>query len=307
MKMEEMAGADSLRCPFPGAVEFFDDGKGRLGFMELLGVQDFSSQFDMFQTTSPPSSSLAPNVTVDSVMENSEIWNRWPATPNSSSISSTSSEAVNDEQTEQNQDGGDKQRRQEPVKSDKQWKAKKTNQKKKEQEPRFAFMTKSEVDHLEDGYRWRKYGQKAVKNSPYPRSYYRCTSVACNVKKRVERCLKDPSIVVTTYEGQHTHPSPVLPRSTFLPPPISAALYGGSATFATPCPTTTPPSLFHYQNASDFVGGHPYALSAPSFHQDRRPRGVPSAHLLAAAAAADHGLLQDVVSSDMLSWQGEMV
>jgi hypothetical protein len=36
-------------------------------------------------------------------------------------------------------------------------------------EPRFAFMTKSEVDHLDDGYRWRKYGQKAVKNSPYPR------------------------------------------------------------------------------------------------------------------------------------------
>jgi hypothetical protein len=33
----------------------------------------------------------------------------------------------------------------------------------------FAFMTKSDVDHLEDGYRWRKYGQKAVKNSPFPR------------------------------------------------------------------------------------------------------------------------------------------
>lgn len=30
-------------------------------------------------------------------------------------------------------------------------------------------MTKSEIDHLEDGYRWRKYGQKAVKNSPFPR------------------------------------------------------------------------------------------------------------------------------------------
>lgn len=47
-------------------------------------------------------------------------------------------------------------------------KPKKKNQK-KERQPRFAFMTKSEVDHLEDGYRWRKYGQKAVKNSPYPR------------------------------------------------------------------------------------------------------------------------------------------
>lgn len=40
---------------------------------------------------------------------------------------------------------------------------------KREREPRFAFLTKSEIDQLEDGYRWRKYGQKAVKNSPYPR------------------------------------------------------------------------------------------------------------------------------------------
>jgi hypothetical protein len=32
-----------------------------------------------------------------------------------------------------------------------------------------ALVTKSEVEHLEDGFRWRKYGQKAVKNSPYPR------------------------------------------------------------------------------------------------------------------------------------------
>lgn len=50
-------------------------------------------------------------------------------------------------------------------------KAKKKNQK-KQREPRFAFMTKSEVDQLDDGYRWRKYGQKAVKNSPYPRYLY---------------------------------------------------------------------------------------------------------------------------------------
>lgn len=52
-------------------------------------------------------------------------------------------------------------------------KAKKTSQK-KQREPRFAFMTKSEVDHLEDGYRWRKYGQKAVKNSPFPRLEFIC-------------------------------------------------------------------------------------------------------------------------------------
>lgn len=41
------------------------------------------------------------------------------------------------------------------------------------------------------------------------RSYYRCTTPGCGVKKRVERSSDDPSVVVTTYEGHHTHPSPV--------------------------------------------------------------------------------------------------
>ncbi|TQD89302.1 hypothetical protein C1H46_025151 [Malus baccata] len=79
-------------------------------------------------------------------------------------------------------------------------------------QPRFAFMTKSEVDNLEDGYRWRKYGQKAVKNSPFPRSYYRCTNTKCTVKKRVERSSQDPTTVITTYEGQHCHHTVAFPR-----------------------------------------------------------------------------------------------
>jgi hypothetical protein len=48
-------------------------------------------------------------------------------------------------------------------------KAAKKRAEKRQRLPRVSFLTKSEVDHLEDGYRWRKYGQKAVKNSPYPR------------------------------------------------------------------------------------------------------------------------------------------
>lgn len=40
---------------------------------------------------------------------------------------------------------------------------------KKSKKPRFAFQTRSQVDILDDGYRWRKYGQKAVKNNRFPR------------------------------------------------------------------------------------------------------------------------------------------
>ncbi|KAK1307207.1 putative WRKY transcription factor 50 [Acorus calamus] len=48
---------------------------------------------------------------------------------------------------------------------------------------KIAFRTKSEVEILDDGYKWRKYGKKSVKNSPNPRNYYRCSAEGCNVKK----------------------------------------------------------------------------------------------------------------------------
>jgi len=34
---------------------------------------------------------------------------------------------------------------------------------------RVAFKTISEIEVLDDGYRWRKYGKKMVKNNPNPR------------------------------------------------------------------------------------------------------------------------------------------
>lgn len=104
---------------------------------------------------------------------------------------------------------------------------------KREKGPRFAFLTKTEIDNLEDGYRWRKYGQKAVKNSPFPRSYYKCTSQNCSVKKRVERSSEDPCFVITTYEGKHNHYCPITLRghnpAGVLPPSVSPPYLSGLA------------------------------------------------------------------------------
>ncbi|CAN8287578.1 unnamed protein product [Cochlearia groenlandica] len=56
-----------------------------------------------------------------------------------------------------------------------------------------------------DGYKWRKYGQKSIKNSPNPRSYYKCTNSICNAKKQVERSINEPNTYIITYEGFHFH------------------------------------------------------------------------------------------------------
>lgn len=45
----------------------------------------------------------------------------------------------------------------------------KKDKKKMMKKHRYAFQTRSQVDILDDGYRWRKYGQKAVKNNNFPR------------------------------------------------------------------------------------------------------------------------------------------
>lgn len=75
-------------------------------------------------------------------------------------------------------------------------------------EPRVVVQTVSEVDILDDGYRWRKYGQKVVRGNPNPRSYYKCTHPGCPVRKHVERASHDPKSVITTYEGKHNHEVP---------------------------------------------------------------------------------------------------
>ncbi|CAL9216727.1 unnamed protein product [Arabidopsis halleri] len=159
---------------------------------------------------------------------------------------------------------------------------------KKEREARVAFMTKSEIDHLEDGYRWRKYGQKAVKNSPYPRSYYRCTTQKCNVKKRVERSFQDPSIVITTYEGKHNHPIPSTLRGTVAAEHLLGHRGGGGG-FLHSFPRHHQEFLMmkhplaNYQSVGSMSYEHGHGTSSYNFNNNQ--------------PVVDYGLLQDILPS----------
>ncbi|NP_001288926.1 probable WRKY transcription factor 51 [Brassica rapa] len=78
----------------------------------------------------------------------------------------------------------------------------------KEMGHRVAIRTRSKIDVMDDGYKWRKYGKKSVKNNTNKRNYYKCSSEGCMVKKRVERDGENAAYVITTYEGVHNHESP---------------------------------------------------------------------------------------------------
>lgn len=96
-KEDHAIGSSSFHCNYPFLD--FSEEKSSLGFMELLGVQEYSPLLDL-----PLGSNMAVPQTSDlkeppqTKKDWSEVTNQQPATPNSSSISSLSSEALNDEQ-----------------------------------------------------------------------------------------------------------------------------------------------------------------------------------------------------------------
>ncbi|KAG6523427.1 hypothetical protein ZIOFF_013284 [Zingiber officinale] len=64
----------------------------------------------------------------------------------------------------------------------------------------------------DDGFIWRKYGQKEILGAKYPssprcRAYFRCAhrdSHSCPAKKQVQRSDNDPSVYDLTYHDNHT-------------------------------------------------------------------------------------------------------
>nr|QCV57278.1 WRKY transcription factor [Fagopyrum tataricum] len=59
----------------------------------------------------------------------------------------------------------------------------------------------------DDGYSWRKYGQKDILGAKNPRSYYRCTyrnTQKCWATRQVQRSEKDDTVFDITYRENHT-------------------------------------------------------------------------------------------------------
>ncbi|XP_016453843.1 putative WRKY transcription factor 53 isoform X2 [Nicotiana tabacum] len=70
------------------------------------------------------------------------------------------------------------------------------------------FITKGGSEgSLDDGYNWRKYGQRCILGAKFPRSYYRCKYwilQGCLANKQVQRSDDNPSAFEITYKGFHT-------------------------------------------------------------------------------------------------------
>uniref|UniRef100_M1DN19 WRKY transcription factor 27 n=1 Tax=Solanum tuberosum TaxID=4113 RepID=M1DN19_SOLTU len=88
--------------------------------------------------------------------------------------------------------------------------------KRKNQSTRVVYEVLQE-ELTDDKWAWRKYGQKSIKGSPFPRNYFKCsTSGSCKATKIIEKSPKNENYFLVSYSDEHNHDPPTYRKSLTL-------------------------------------------------------------------------------------------
>ncbi|KAI3732569.1 hypothetical protein L1987_63775 [Smallanthus sonchifolius] len=124
--------------------------------------------------------------------------------PSSSNFNRITDNRIHDTSSPNNWDDQRSEDSMESVKTEIPAKTKRGCYKRKKGYSTFTNVTSTLVD---DGYAWRKYGQKVIINSKHQRNYYRCTykfEQGCQATKQVQKTDDEPPKYRITYHQHHT-------------------------------------------------------------------------------------------------------
>ncbi|XP_049381414.1 probable WRKY transcription factor 27 [Solanum stenotomum] len=88
--------------------------------------------------------------------------------------------------------------------------------KRKNQSTRVVYEVLQE-ELTDDKWAWHKYGQKSIKRSPFPRNYFKCSTLgSCKATKIIEKSPKDENYFLVSYSVEHDHNPPTYRTSLAL-------------------------------------------------------------------------------------------
>ncbi|KAM3195281.1 hypothetical protein ACQJBY_071406 [Aegilops geniculata] len=122
----------------------------------------------------------------------------------------------------------------------------------------------------DDGFSWRKYGQKDILGAKFPRGYYRCTyrnAQGCAATRQVQRSDADLAVFDVTYQGAHTCLQ-AQRRAAAPPPPPPAAVAAHDGGVQRSPPALPDPDMQLLENFRNGLKVETDGPPPPSFHVD---------------------------------------